>query len=193
MVDGHRSEEDQEGCCTKDGEEVDGKDAAGMEREECRAGLSAASCIVLTFSDYCKLGKPEMKNSKTVLAMYDGSTRKSCGFCQLWVRDKLGRVHQLRFEVLRTRHCSLLSLDTSLMLELITYTVWYGSNLCIGGRQRITKDGLLGKFLDVFSGVGCLPGEYDIELDSAIQPVLNRPIQDPTHNETSCGSKIKVT
>eukprot|EP00731_Ephydatia_muelleri_P035349 Em0116g1a len=157
MVDGHRSEEDQEGCCTKDGEEVDGKDAAGMEREECRAGLSAASCIVLTFSDYCKLGKPEMKNSKTVLAMYDGSTRKSCGFCQLWVRDKLGRVHQLRFEVLRTRHCSLLSLDTSLMLELITYTVWYGSNLCIGGRQRITKDGLLGKFLDVFSGVGCLP------------------------------------
>eukprot|EP00731_Ephydatia_muelleri_P005418 Em0002g1594a len=161
MVDGHRSEEDQEGCCTKDGEEVDGKDAAGMEREECRAGLSAASCIVLTFSDYCKLGKPEMKNSKTVLAMYDGSTRKSCGFCQLWVRDKLGRVHQLRFEVLRTRHCSLLSLDTSLMLELITYTVWYGSNLCIGGRQRITKDGLLGKFLDVFSGVGCLPdGRY---------------------------------
>ena len=24
MVDGHQSEEDQEGCCTKDGEEVDG-------------------------------------------------------------------------------------------------------------------------------------------------------------------------
>ena len=107
---------------------------------------TAASCIVLTYSDYCKLGKPEMKNSKTVLAMYDGSTRKSCGFCQLGVRGKLGRVRQLRFEVLRTQHCSLLSLDTSLMLELITYTVWY---CALGGRQRITKDGLLGKFFSV--------------------------------------------
>ena len=39
------------------------------------------------------------------------------------MRDKLGRVHQLRFAVLRTCHCSLLSLDTCLMLELITETM----------------------------------------------------------------------
>ena len=35
------------------------------------------------------------------------------------------------------------------------------------------------EFLDVFSGVGCLPGEYEIELNSTIQPVQNRPRKTP--------------
>ena len=44
------------------------------------------------------------------------------------------------------------------MLKLITYGT---EAICaLGVRQRITKDGLLEEFLDVFSGVGCLPGEY---------------------------------
>ena len=65
--------------------------------------------------------RPRQCRPSILPTMYDGCSRNSCGFCQLGVRDKLGRVHQLCFEVLRTRHCSLLSLDTSLMLELITY------------------------------------------------------------------------
>ena len=33
-----------------------------------------------------------MKNSKLVLTQYE-SSRKLCGFCQLGVKDKLGKVH----------------------------------------------------------------------------------------------------
>ena len=36
---------------TKDGEEFDGKDAAGMEWEECRAGLSGGHSGIMYCAD----------------------------------------------------------------------------------------------------------------------------------------------
>ena len=41
--------------------------------------------------------------------------------------------------------------------------------------QELTHFGICEEYSDFFSSIGCLPGEYDIELDSAIPPVQNRP------------------
>ena len=45
--------------------------------------------------------------------------------------------------------------------------------------QKVSKEQLLKDYQDVFSGLGCLPGEYCIELDPAVPPVQNRPRRIP--------------
>ena len=44
---------------------------------------------------------------------------------------------------------------------------------------------------DLFSGIGCLPREYDIELDSSIPPVQNRPRKVPHLMKAAVEEKIR--
>ena len=83
----------------------------------------------------------------------------------------------MEFEVLDTKHNSLLSLDTCLKLGLLKYNT---EEVCIvHSDQELTRSRICEEYSDLFSGIGCLHGEYDIELDSAISPVQNRPRKVP--------------
>ena len=57
---------------------------------------TAASCNVLSVSDYEKLGSPTMMPSSTTLTMYDGSTVQSKGRCHLNLRES-GQAQTLMF------------------------------------------------------------------------------------------------
>eukprot|EP00731_Ephydatia_muelleri_P016041 Em0009g465a len=130
---------------------------------------SAATCNVLSHRDYLKLGKPRQEHSSITLTMYDGSVRRSMRMCTLQLAAEA--ISQLKFEVLDTKHHSLLSLDTCLKLGLLKYNM---EEVCIvHSDQELTHSRICEEYLDLFSGIGCLPGEYDIELDSAIPPVQN--------------------
>jgi len=82
---------------------------------------SATSCNVLARRDYEKLDKPKLHNSNTTLTMYDGRQRKSLGVCQLEIEDRLGKSRSLKFEELETEKLTLLSLETCLKLNLLSY------------------------------------------------------------------------
>ena len=82
---------------------------------------TAASCNLMAYRDYQKLVRPELKQSNTVLTMYDGRGKKSLGTCSLDVVKKEGQEFRLKFEVLDTNKLTSLSLDTSLKLRLISY------------------------------------------------------------------------
>ena len=79
---------------------------------------TAASCNVLARSDYRKLGNLP---SGTTLTMYDGSVQKSLGRCRVQVHNQQEEVTWLEFEILDTKHHTLLSLDTCLGLQLLSY------------------------------------------------------------------------
>ena len=79
---------------------------------------TAASCNVLSVSDYEKLGSPTMMPSSTTLTMYDGSKVQSKGRCHLNLRE-YAQVQTLMFEVVETKNDTLLSLDTCLQLQVI--------------------------------------------------------------------------
>ncbi|KAL5517497.1 hypothetical protein EMCRGX_G003052 [Ephydatia muelleri] len=97
-------------------------------------------------------------------------------------------ISQLEFEVLDTKHHSLLSLDTCLKLGLLKYNT---EEVCIvHSDQELTHSRICEEYLDLFSGIGCLPGEYDIELDSAIPPVQNRPRKVPHMMKAAVEEKI---
>ena len=131
---------------------------------------TAASCNVMSFQDYVRLGKPKLQDSRTFLSRYDGSVKRSLGLCVVVVKDKEGKRKQL---VLKTRHHTFISLDTCLQLELLSYRL-EKVNL-VAEHSPLTKEKVLMEFGDVFSGVGCLPGEYQIDLDPAVPPMLNIP------------------
>ncbi|KAL5510749.1 hypothetical protein EMCRGX_G006350 [Ephydatia muelleri] len=69
--------------------------------------------------DYLKLGKPRQEHSSITLTMYDGSVRRSMGKCTLQLAAET--ISQLEFEVLDTKHHSLLSMDTCLELGVLKY------------------------------------------------------------------------
>ena len=86
MVDGHQSEEDEEDLMQTVVQKMGRKLMAKMQLEWNRKNVeldcqvdTAASCNVLTYSDYCRLGNQEMKKSKTVLIMYDGQAGSLVG------------------------------------------------------------------------------------------------------------------
>ena len=147
---------------------------------------SAATCNVLSHRDYLILGKPGLEHSSITLTMYDGSLRRSMGRCTLQLAAET--ISQLEFEVLDTKHHSLLSLDTCLKLGLLKYNT---EEVCIvHSDQELTHSRICEEYLDLFSGIGCLPGEYDIELDSAIPPVQNRPRKVPHMMKAAVEEKI---
>ena len=94
------------------------------------------------------------------------------------------------FEVLKTRHHALLSLDTCLQLELISYRS-ERVNL-VSEHSILTMETVLFEFGDVFSGVGCLPEEYHIDLDPAVPPMLNRPRKIPHTMRAAVEDKLRV-
>ena len=144
-----------------------------VETIECQLD-TAASCNVMSVLDYEKLGKPKLRNSRTTLSMYDGTARKSLGVVQVGVSNREGKPTQLVFELLETRHHTLLSLDTCLKLS---YEI---ESVCLAeAKLKLTRKHILEEYSDVFSGIGCLPGKYNIQTDPSIPPVQNRPRRIP--------------
>jgi hypothetical protein len=150
---------------------------------------TAASCNVMAYRDYQKLGRPELKQSNTVLTMYDGRGKKSLGTCSLEVVSKEGQEVRLKFEVLDTNKLTLLSLDTSLKLRLISYEA---EEVCVVDEyQRFTKEQIRQQYPEVFKGIGALPGEYDILLDETVPPVQHRPRKIPLSMKAAVEEKLQ--
>ena len=148
---------------------------------------SGATCNVQSRRDYLKLGKPWLEHSSVTLTMYDGSVRRSIGKCTLQLAAEA--ISKLEFEVLDTKHHLLLSLDTCLELGLFKYNI---EEVCIvHSDQELTHSRICEEYSDLFSGIGCLPGEYDIDLYSNIPPVQNRPRKVPHMMKSTVEEKIR--
>ena len=118
------------------------------------------------------LGKPALENSVTTLVMYDGSIRKSLGGCHLQVEEAERKVKSLYIEVMRSNHHLLLSLNTCLTLNLLSYKVV--TVYAIQEEQKVTRLQVLEEFDNIFGGLGSLPEGYDIEIDEVVPAVQNR-------------------
>ncbi|KAL5479357.1 hypothetical protein EMCRGX_G022870 [Ephydatia muelleri] len=154
---------------------------------ECQMD-TAATCNVLSWRDYLVLGKPALENSVTTLVMYDGSVRKSLASCHLQVEVAERKVKSLYFEVMKSNHHSLLSLDTCLTLNLLSYKI--GTVYAIQEEQKVTRLQVLEEFDDVFGGLGSLPGEYEIEIDEMVHAVQNRPRKIPHTMKEAVENKL---
>lgn len=124
---------------------------------------TGASCNVFNYEDYCAIGKPKLKDKCPSLQLFDGSTVKAMGQCQV---ELVGKRYD--FYVLNTKSHSLLSVDTCLDLGLLNIRQEWVNVVSSSGVEDI-----LDNYQDVFSGLGSLPGEYQIETDEEAIPRQN--------------------
>ena len=130
---------------------------------------TAATCNMLTRRDYTMMGEPKMAATKTPVTLYDDSTVMSDGWCSMTVTDNSNNKHHLNFLVMNTGQHSLLSLNTCLDLNLIKM------NESVHRVSDEPLENIIMQYENVFHGIGCLPGEYDLEIDPSVTPVQVRP------------------
>ena len=85
-----------------------------------------------------------------------------------------GKYHVIEFQVVDADVIPVLGLQTATDLQLIQrlYTV------ASSGTQE-TKPAILSTYAEQFRGIGTLPGEYEIKIDTSATPVIHPPKRIP--------------
>ena len=78
------------------------------------------------------------------------------------------------FYVSKTSRISLLGRDTCVKLGLIKLTCTVDALTSDKpGPQNLEQSTVFEKYQDIFEGLGCIPGEYNIEIDPSVTPVVH--------------------
>ena len=131
------------------------------------------TCNVMSFdklSEIKQSGKPGMQPTTSKLRLYDGSLVQALGECDLQCKYK-GNQHLLNFKIISGSQQPLLSGKTYTGMGLITVHVVNSINMS----QATMPQDILTKYKDVVEGLGCLPGEYHLEIDPTCRPVKHTP------------------
>ena len=56
--------------------------------------------------------------------------------------------------------------------------------------EDVTSDPVLSAFVDVFQGIGCLPGEYNIQLSKDVHPIVHPPRRVPVPKKESMKTEL---
>lgn len=113
---------------------------------------SGAQCNVLSKSLYDKITTKPLEPTKVRLESYSKTFIKPMGQCSLTVENR-GKKHSLCFQEVSGN-----------------YTPLLGRVICkeMGLIQRVNYvniEALMKDYADVYSGIGCMPGEYHITVD----------------------------
>ncbi|XP_035690003.1 uncharacterized protein K02A2.6-like [Branchiostoma floridae] len=142
---------------------------------------TGATCNVISEDDFRKFGH-KMKPSKARLKLYDGSILKPVGQGILKTRHQ-DSIIDLEFQIVKTRQNPLLSAETCTKLGLITLNT-------VNQVNNSKTEQIVEEYAGVFEGLGCLPGEYHIEIDKEAKPVQHLPRRVPVPLKAELKKKI---
>ena len=129
-----------------------------------------STCNIFSFMEYCKIaqdGNLDLQKSNAKLRLYDGSTMVPMGTCTLHCTHE-GKNYELDFQVVNVDQKPLLSATNCEQLGLLTVHVSQTVHL-------VRETDIMTEYADVFTGLGCLPGEYHMEIDDTVKPVQHQP------------------
>ena len=129
-----------------------------------------STCNILSFMEYCKIaqdGNPDLQKSNAKLRLYDGSTMVTMGTCTLHCIHE-GKNYELDFQMVNVGQKPLLSATTCEQLGLLTVHVSQTV-------QSVRETDIMTEYAYVFTALGCLPGEYHMEIDDTVKPVQHQP------------------
>ena len=156
-----------------------------LEGKDIRCQLDTAAARNIITSDYYeKLGRPNLYPSSVTLVTYDGTEIRSEGKVVLAIDD----VQKIEFEVVSPKmpQMPIVGLETCLQLGLI-HTAAEIKTI----QQRISKEWITHHYEEVFTGLGEMPGEYEIRIDDSVNPVQHRPRRTPVMLRADIINKIK--
>lgn len=162
---------------------------------------TGAEANVLSLNDFKLLGLPGsvIKQTMSKLTNYGGSEIPIVGQCILDCEINNRKI-PTRFFICNSDQPNILGLKSSEIFELI-------KKICHVGNSDFSKFGsyssVMGKYSDIFNGLGCLPGECHITLKDNAQPHVDPPRRIPfklmtrykAELERMCSDKVieKVT
>ena len=129
--------------------------------------------------------------------MHDHSKRKALGFARLRVEYN-GSKHDLNFVIADQKVTPLLGLKSSQGMGLVKIMV-SGFDTTVNNinavpeqavPENVSSDSVLSPFADVFQGVSCLPGEYSIQLDKEVRPVVHPPRRVPVPKKEAMKAEL---
>ena len=141
---------------------------------ECQID-TGATCNVLSFQQLCAIqntSQPRLQTTKSKIRLYDGSILPVKGECTLTCRHE-NEEQKVAFKVVDTNQMPLLSSKTSLEMGLIFINTGSKMNDLNQLKEGKTPQEIIDDYADVFDGLGCLPGTYDMTVDDSILPVKN--------------------
>ena len=103
------------------------------------------------------------------MTLYDDCRVRPDGWCTMTVIYSSKNKHQLNVLVMNNKQHSLLSLNTCIDLNLIKM------NDSVHLVSEELLENIVMQYANVFQGIGCLHGEYKLEVDSTVTPVQVRP------------------
>lgn len=130
---------------------------------------TGAMVNVLPLSIYNKLGYSLRHISKTnvVLKSYTGSNLDVLGVCKLLCYKNNNSSYKLEFFVVKSNSLAILGLPSCKNLNLVMKVE------AIDKYLDKNSNTLVKEFSDLFSGVGCLPEPYCIQLEDNAKPVVH--------------------
>lgn len=149
---------------------------------------TAATCNTLNTRDYHLLGQPKLAPAKTTLTLYDQSRCVPKGWVYLPLQEKDGKYTTRSFLVIDTAQHSLLSWNTCQEMKLLQLNEQV--HAMSTGDEHI--EALLTDFADIFTGLGRLQGDYQIELEEGCRPVQVRPRKVPLTMKGDLIDEIKT-
>jgi len=155
---------------------------------------TGTSCDVMSMRTWQKMehNRPtKLRKTKTRLRMYNGDFLPVLGETTMTCVFK-GQNYQFNFKIVATdkapTQAPLISRGTAINLGLIDVApeVLRVNHI----RQNQTAEDLVQKYNDVFQGLGCLPGEYEINIDDSVRPVQHTPRRVPVPLKDKLKEKI---
>ena len=114
-----------------------------------------------------------LRNTDTVLTAYDNKRIKPVGVTNLLIKYK-NSTHHEEFFVVDFQATTILGLPTCIQLDVIRRLDTFTRPI----KER-PSDGILAEYADVFMGLGCFLGKYNIVMDTNFTPVINAPRRVP--------------
>ena len=152
-----------------------------MKMPNCESQLvkcqldTGSTCNTIFYTDFCKIcfAKSKLESSNVKLKLYDGTilTPRRQSEIQCWCKNRL---LNLLFQVVEDPLVPLLSAEACEQLGLLQ----------INFAMCDDDDNIISKFPDVFKGLGCLPGLYQIAIDHLVSPVKCAPRRIPVSIKT---------
>ena len=127
----------------------------------------------------------QLNSTKSVLMMHNNTRLFPRGTVSLQL-DRNGHGYRVKFLIVDNCEVSLLSLVTSEHLSLVKIMDSDGKTGTDTPREvrqvnvtpnnkPMEKEKILHEYRDVFEGLGCLPGEYNITVNQSYTPVVHAP------------------
>ena len=107
--------------------------------------------------------KPKLHRTKVKLTAYDGGGITVKGKCVAFVKTEANKAYPVQFFVVHTKSPPIIGLETCQNLNLIKRV------LSLDDKNSHFFD----NYEDVFGELGCIPGEYHIDVDPNIKPVVH--------------------